>query len=312
MLGCCNGARCRYLASNMTSTEQPEGTLPPPGLAVRVWGAWHALPRSKNGKPPSWRKLEREHDLPDGVIGTVVSGRRRTVEANTAVRLARAFNVSLDWLLFGTGAAPTIPADCPPIPTRQARAPRTRPLVWPPLTGEPAAAPVMMRPSPAAGVGEPIRPPALDVEAMLRRMAPGYTPPPPPLETLGDRAWFAWQCLPRDEQGLSPAPRALEQAHELPEGLLSAVFEGRRKSVTALAAVRLARALCCDVGWLLEGVGTAPELTGRFQRQDKEAPEKRRLRAQFERMGFGARESDHAIEVLYNGMICDPPGRDDY
>jgi transcriptional regulator with XRE-family HTH domain len=97
-----------------------------------------------------------------------------------------------------------------------------------------------------------------------------------PLEDLNDRAWFAYQCLPREKPtnrlgkkagnltGL-PAYGRLEKDHELPGALFSKLFSGERKSVDSKTLTKLARALQVSAGWLLTGEGEAPTLTGPYE-----------------------------------------------
>lgn len=82
--------------------------IPVGPLAVRVWSAWKALERDSQGRAPSWRRLEREHGLSEATFSSVVAGRRKSIETETAERMARALGVSLGWLLRGEGDGPAI------------------------------------------------------------------------------------------------------------------------------------------------------------------------------------------------------------
>lgn len=84
-------------------------TSPPgPGksLASRTWFALHCLPRDEKGRPPSYRSLELNYDLPRSVLSRLFSDDRKTVDASTLGKLAKAFRVSPEWLLDGEGSDP--------------------------------------------------------------------------------------------------------------------------------------------------------------------------------------------------------------
>lgn len=66
--------------------------------------------------------------------------------------------------------------------------------------------------------------------------------------------------------------KSLEAAHELPAALLSKLFSGERRGFDAATAPKMARALGVSIGWLLEGKGAPPILTGPIRpREDKYA-----------------------------------------
>lgn len=84
----------------------------------------------------------------------------------------------------------------------------------------------------------------------------------PPLESLADRAWWAFHSLPRDRLGRPPAATALEQAHGLSRGTLGKIFSGSRKTAEASTLARMAKALNVTADWLASGIGSTPRPTG--------------------------------------------------
>ena len=53
------------------------------------------------------RELDRLAGLGEGHVSMIETGRRPSIEARTAVALAEVLGASLDWLLKGTGQAPS-------------------------------------------------------------------------------------------------------------------------------------------------------------------------------------------------------------
>lgn len=94
---------------------------------------------------------------------------------------------------------------------------------------------------------------------------------------LGNRVWHALHALPRDIDGEPPAVRPLEEAHELPNGIVMKLARGIRSGVNAKTLTKLAKALEADPAWLLDGTGSPPELTGELPPvpQPGKAPKKR-------------------------------------
>lgn len=82
-----------------------------------------------------------------------------------------------------------------------------------------------------------------------------------PGESLPERAWWAYQCLPRDASGKPPASTKLDVDHGLGRGTLLRLFKGER-TPGGDTMVRVARALGVSVGWLLAGEGAAPKPSG--------------------------------------------------
>lgn len=77
-----------------------------------------------------------------------------------------------------------------------------------------------------------------------------------------DRAWLAWHSMPRQPNGRPPSWRGIELDHRLAEGTFSKMFKGERREHALPMYERLARALGCDVLWLVHGVGSPPEPSG--------------------------------------------------
>lgn len=79
--------------------------------------------------------------------------------------------------------------------------------------------------------------------------------------SMAARAWWAWQCLPRDPRGNAPQFRPLERKHGLSNNTLRKLMgaELRRPSYEVLT--NAAAALGCSPEWLQHGKGTAPVAT---------------------------------------------------
>lgn len=84
-----------------------------------------------------------------------------------------------------------------------------------------------------------------------------------PLDSLAERAWYAFHCLPRGSRTKKPTPpTVLEKAHGLPRGSLGLIFSGTRTEPRLATRAKLAEALQVTEDWLIRGTGTPPTLTG--------------------------------------------------
>jgi hypothetical protein len=81
------------------------------------------------------------------------------------------------------------------------------------------------------------------------------------LKTIGDRAWYAFNCLPRERGGM-PKVRPLEEKFGLSNGALKKLFTGAVPRADKLPDHL--RALRVSYEWLVEGVGERPRLTAPF------------------------------------------------
>jgi hypothetical protein len=81
------------------------------------------------------------------------------------------------------------------------------------------------------------------------------------LETLADRVWFAFHCLPRKFQGAPISFRALEIAYQLPNGAMQKVAMGLKKEPQRSTFRQLARALHVSEAWLEFGGDGGPKPT---------------------------------------------------
>jgi hypothetical protein len=81
--------------------------------------------------------------------------------------------------------------------------------------------------------------------------------------SIGDRAWWAYQCLPRDTYGAPPATTALEKKHGLHRGLIGKLHSGKQRTVEPEIGERLAKALGTTYDFLIRGIGPWPEYTHR-------------------------------------------------
>lgn len=88
----------------------------------------------------------------------------------------------------------------------------------------------------------------------------------PPLETLGDRVWWAWNCLPR-ERGKPPAWKKLEAEHKISAATFSKLVDGSRSTVDLDTLTKLATALNVSEDWLRKkpNAGPDPMPTGSLQ-----------------------------------------------
>lgn len=77
-----------------------ELTAPVRTISDRVWYAWLCLPRGPDGEPPSFRSLEEEHSLPEGIFSKVIRGARRSLSMETAKRMSKALAVPFEWLVL--------------------------------------------------------------------------------------------------------------------------------------------------------------------------------------------------------------------
>lgn len=87
-------------------------------------------------------------------------------------------------------------------------------------------------------------------------------------ETLNDRVWYAFHCLPR-VRGKPPAATAVETEHAISRGTLSRLFKGDKKTVDSSTLVKLSKALGVTMEWLTSGVGERPKLTGAMRPRDE-------------------------------------------
>lgn len=79
--------------------------------------------------------------------------------------------------------------------------------------------------------------------------------------SMAARAWWAWQCLPRDPKGNAPQFRPLEREHGLSNNTLRKLLGGDLKRPSFEVLTRAAAALQCDPLWLSKGEGAAPVAT---------------------------------------------------
>ncbi len=78
-------------------------------------------------------------------------------------------------------------------------------------------------------------------------------------ETMGQRAWYAYQCLARNEMGKLPSYRALEAANgPLSNNTLRKLFADELTRPGPIVARNLAKALGVASDWLQFGEGAPP------------------------------------------------------
>lgn len=78
------------------------------------------------------------------------------------------------------------------------------------------------------------------------------------ISTLAQRAWFAWQCLPRNSRGKPPPIARLELAHGLANAALRKVILGITTRPAHDSLLKMAEALQCDPQWLSCEKGPPP------------------------------------------------------
>jgi DNA-binding Xre family transcriptional regulator len=75
---------------------------------------------------------------------------------------------------------------------------------------------------------------------------------------MAARVWHAYQCLPRDKEGNAPEKKPLEDSVVLSNGTLKKLITGLKHQPRYETMIKVAKALQCDVNWLVTGEGTAP------------------------------------------------------
>lgn len=76
--------------------------------------------------------------------------------------------------------------------------------------------------------------------------------------TMGQRVWFAWHCLPRDDRGEPPTLRSLEVAHGLANGTLHKLTWDLLKRPGYERLTKVCEALGVTPEWLQTGRGPGP------------------------------------------------------
>jgi len=75
---------------------------------------------------------------------------------------------------------------------------------------------------------------------------------------MADRAWFAYQCLPRDDRGEPPDWRVLEREHGLSNGTIYKLIWGITVQPTWDTLEKAATALRVPSEWLRREEGAGP------------------------------------------------------
>jgi hypothetical protein len=76
--------------------------------------------------------------------------------------------------------------------------------------------------------------------------------------TIGHRAWFAWQCLPRDSRGSPPTRRSLEIKHGLSNKDLTRLIYDFYERPSYEKMQKFAAALSTTPEWLDREEGPGP------------------------------------------------------
>lgn len=77
-------------------------------------------------------------------------------------------------------------------------------------------------------------------------------------QSLGQRAWHAYWCLPRDAKLQPPSYRGLELKYGLTNARLQKLITGQLKRPSYGELVKMASALHCEAAWLESGQGPIP------------------------------------------------------
>jgi len=130
-----------------------------------------------------------------------------------------------------------------------------------------------------------------------------------PLSTFADRAWYAYQCLPRGKNGKLPS--LLKVMGPEKRLLLARLFNGERSDPRQETRAIIAEALKVPRAWLDLGEGEPPKLTGPY----KAMPRDQKMREQdpgewikkYEAIGGipTATPNNFQIAVLCFGSILD-------
>lgn len=102
-----------------------------------------------------------------------------------------------------------------------------------------------------------------------------------PLETLAERAWYAYLCLPRDGKR-PPAMSSLENRVDKKTGrqmgradgpapaTFAKLFKGERDEPRRATREAIARVLNVAWSWLEDGIGDPPKLTGPYREMPRD------------------------------------------
>lgn len=144
---------------------------------------------------------------------------------------------------------------------------------------------------------------------MASYVAPGQHCPVIPLESLNDRVWYAWNCLPRIDRGKPPSWKSLEKKFEISGATFSKLVSGERSTVDADTLTKLARALEVTVAWLASGEGEPPKPTGPIKPRQSRFEELDPMTwvAKYESIGgvMIERPNPFQIAALYHGGEVD-------
>jgi len=75
-------------------------------MGHRAWFAWHCLDRDEFGKPPSLRGLERPGHLANNSLSKLIWDKLKRPGWEQLEKMARALQVTPEWLQQGSGVGP--------------------------------------------------------------------------------------------------------------------------------------------------------------------------------------------------------------
>lgn len=129
------------------------------------------------------------------------------------------------------------------------------------------------------------------------------------LESLSDRVWFAWNCLPRTNRGKPPSWKQLEKDFEISGATFSKLVSGERSTVDSDTLGKLAQALNVTTDWLTKRKGDDPTPTGPVRSREKrfDAYDPSTFVAKYDAIGGALieRPNPFQVAVLYHGRDID-------
>lgn len=127
--------------------------------------------------------------------------------------------------------------------------------------------------------------------------------------TMGHRAWFAWQCLERDDRGQPPKWRELERRHKLPNAALRRLVWDISKRPGYPIIVKSAAALNCTPEWLMFETGPGPTARWPVLPRPAQAPAEAGNARLSDELQEGQATSEDGVLNIVQGSSEDVPSR---
>lgn len=94
---------------------------------------------------------------------------------------------------------------------------------------------------------------------MLRGQTEDMATTNPRFGSVGERAWWAWQCLPRNDRDQPPTWRSLEKKYGMTNATIRRwIWDLNTENPTVKTAAVVATALRCTPEWLVDEEGPGP------------------------------------------------------